>query len=190
MGNLITQDLSLNKIKSTILNELQRAGEDNRSEFHFVILSTVNRQTPDSRYVVLRKFIPEERKAFIYTDIRSDKIEQIKGNYNVSILTYGKNNRCQVKLTGTCIIHHKDEISRNYYNSLSDGKESYNSKNPPGTKKENHQATQELKDEFDDEYFAVLEVNISQIEVLQLNKERHIRCLFDFDKKEESWLVP
>ncbi|QCK15780.1 pyridoxamine 5'-phosphate oxidase family protein [Mangrovivirga cuniculi] len=190
MAGLIDLSNSLSDIKSIILRELQRGGADTRSQFHFVILSTVNNDNPDQRYVVLRKFIPEEKKAFIYTDIRSDKIEQIKVNSNVSVLTYGKSNKCQVKLTGTCSIHHNNDISKMHFVNLNGGKESYNTENSPGEKKDKYDSTQKFKSEFDDEYFAVLEVNVSEMEVLQLNNDGHIRCLFNFDNNEQSWLVP
>jgi hypothetical protein len=47
-----------------------------------------------------------------------------------------------------------------------------------------------MKVEMDDQYFAVIRLEIFQAEILQLNNEGHIRALFDFDNNDASYLVP
>jgi hypothetical protein len=48
----------------------------------------------------------------------------------------------------------------------------------------------EMKSEVDDQYFAVIKLEVYQAEILQLNSEGHIRALFNFKNNNASFLVP
>lgn len=188
--SLIDSSYSLNDIKSAVLQVLNRAGNDKHSAFRFIILNTFSNDFPDSRYVVLRQFKAESQELFIYTDYRSNKINEIEKNNSVSVLAYDKQKRFQIKLKAQAYIHHQDEIAQLHWASLHGGKESYNTRFRPGKEVRSLKEAGEIKSEVDDQYFAVIKLEVHQAEILQLNAEGHIRALFDFKNKKDSFLVP
>ena len=188
--SLIEAKDNLDDIKFAMLNALKRASSDNKSAFRYIIFNTISKGFPNSRYVVLRKFKIETQELFIYTDFRSTKISEIQENPLVSVLAYDKQKNCQIKLKGEISIHHEDEIALEHWNSLHGGKESYNTEKKPGAEVNSLKEAHQMKSEFDDVYFAVIVLKVSQAEILQLNKEGHIRALFDFEEGKSSYLVP
>jgi general stress protein 26 len=188
--SLIDSSHSLNDIKSAILQVLNRAGNDKQSAFRFIIMNTISNGFPNSRYVVLRQFKTESHELYIYTDNRSNKINEIEKNNSVSVLAYDKQKRCQIKLKAHAYIHHQDDIANVHWNLLHGGKESYNTKFRPGTKMGSLKEAGEMKSEVDDQYFAVIKLEVYQAEILQLNSEGHIRALFNFKNNNASFLVP
>jgi general stress protein 26 len=181
---------SLEEIKKTVLQTLNRAGNDRRSAFRFIILNTIVDKYPNSRYVVLRKFDIQKQELFIFTDFRSSKIKEINEHEMVSVLAYDRQKKCQVKLKAKATIHHNDQIANKYWDSLENGKDSYNTINQPGTAKDSLQDAQQMKDEYDSQYFAVITLKILEVEILQLSSNGHIRALFDFVKNTGNYLVP
>ncbi|WP_296619920.1 pyridoxamine 5'-phosphate oxidase family protein [Marivirga sp.] len=188
--SLIESTDSLDNIKISMLNALNRAGNDSKSAFRFIILNTISEGFPNSRYVVLRKFKTETKELFFYTDLRSNKINEIKENPIVSVLAYDKQKKCQIKLKGKISIHHQDELTAEHWNSLQGGKESYNNEKQPGKEVDSLEDAHQMKNVYDDENFAMLALKVSQAEILQLNGDGHIRALFDFEKDTKSYLVP
>jgi len=188
--SLIESKDSLEEIKTKILHALNRAGNDPKSGFRYIILSTVSGGFPNSRFVVLRKFVTKNQDLMIYTDIRSNKISEIKLNPFVSVLAYDKQKKCQIKLKGEIDIHHKDQLAHQHWEVLTAGHDSYNTEVKPGAKVDSLEEAHKMKSELDDENFVVLVLKVSQAEILQLNGQGHIRALFDFEKDEASYLVP
>jgi general stress protein 26 len=188
--SLIDSKDSLEQIKATVLQALNRAGNDQGSAFRFIILNTIADGYPNSRYVVLRKFDIQKQELFIFTDFRSHKIKEIRENELVSVLAYDQQKKCQVKLKATATIHHNDQIAEEYWDSLDSGKDSYNTFNQPGIEKDSLEDAWRMKDEYDSQYFAVITLKILEVEVLQLHTNGHIRALFDFVKNTGSYLVP
>lgn len=188
--SLIESKDSLNDIKNVMFSALVRAGNDSRSGFRFIIFNTIAKGFPNSRYVVLRKFESESQELFIYTDYRSNKIAEIKENQLVSVLAYDKQKRCQIKLKAKVSIHHQNEIANVHWAALQGGKEAYNTQKDPGEMVDSLKEAHQMKDDIDDEYFAVIRLEVSQAEILQLNGDGHIRVLFDFEENKASFLVP
>lgn len=188
--SLVESKDSLDDIKNIMFSTLVRAGNDRKSAFRFIIFNTIAEGFPNSRYVVLRKFESETQELFIYTDYRSSKIMEIKENPMVSVLAYDKQKRCQFKLKAKANIHHQDEIANVHWAALQGGEESYNTQKEPGKKVNFLKEAHVMKNEIDDEYFAVIRLEVSQAELLQLSGDGHIRVLFDFEQKSASFLVP
>lgn len=186
---LIEKRHDLEEIKKIVFSELKKNTIKKSSAMRNVILATGS-DAPDLRYVVLREFLQNERRLYIYTDIRSNKIQQIKENKEVVVLAYHSTKKCQVKIKGFCHIHHQDELANKEWANLNGGKDSYNTQDAPGTNKKSIEAAQQMKQNYDDENFCVLTINIETMEVLQLDPAGHIRCFFDFTQDEAYWLVP
>ncbi|WKK84281.2 pyridoxamine 5'-phosphate oxidase family protein [Marivirga arenosa] len=188
--SLINSESTLDEIKETVLSLLNRAGNDPKSAYRYIVFNTLSDDFPNARYVVLRKFDKIELELYVYTDYRSDKIHEIEANPRVSILAYDKQKKFQIKLKAQATLHYKDEISNHHWNSINSGKESYNTELNPGKPIESITEGHKLKPEIDDKYFTVIKLKIQFMEVLQLNKEGHIRAKFDFENNNEAFLVP
>ena len=67
---------------------LSRGVKDRKSNFHYTVLSTINNKAPESRTVILRNFNKDIFELNIHSDLRSEKINQIETNKNVSCLFY------------------------------------------------------------------------------------------------------
>jgi general stress protein 26 len=188
--SLIDSEDSLLEIKDTVLQTLNRAGNDRKSAFRFIVLNTILNGFPNSRYVVLRKFDKETHELFIYTDFRSNKIAEIKQNEMASVLAYDKQKKFQIKISARTKIHHQDEIAERHWDTLAGGKEAYNTVGSPGKEVKDLDKAHLMKDEFDSDHFAVLVLKVSKIEALQLDSKGHIRTLFDIDNDHSSFLIP
>ena len=78
------------KILKTEYEELYKAVENGKHEYHCFYLATVNLKTPRLRTVVLRSFDKNDNSLSFHTDLRSNKIKEIKSNQNISALFYNK----------------------------------------------------------------------------------------------------
>ena len=190
MATLIKAIDSPERIKEIIYGTLENAAEDASSLFRYLVLSTHTNSFPEARYVVLRKFDAAADQLLIYTDNRSDKIQHIQQASQISLLAYDAKLKCQLKMKGNCIIHHQDKLARDCWENLSGRKDSYNSLLAPGTPIVELSEGQQLKREINQDYFAVLEINLEQLELLQLNDQGHIRVHFDLQTQRAQFLVP
>jgi len=188
--NYIKPEDSLTDIKHTAFSLLKRAANDTRSAMRFVTMATHETTLINLRTVVFRKFDEESGSALIYTDVRSNKVKELEKNEQVTLLAYDKGHKIQIKLTGKAIIHHKNEKSEAHWKSLNGGKEAYNTTKAPGSAVQTLDRAHAYKNDYDDEYFAVIEVLINKMEVLQLDGTEHIRTLFNLSENKSSWLVP
>ncbi|WKK80756.2 pyridoxamine 5'-phosphate oxidase family protein [Marivirga arenosa] len=188
--SLINSESTLDEINETVLNLLNRAGNDPKSAYRYIVFNTISEDFPNTRYVVLRKFDKKELELYVYTDYRSGKVHEIEANPRVSILAYDKQKKLQLKLKTHAKLHYKDEVSNHHWNSIISGKESYNTKLNPGKPIESLTEGHKLKPEIDDKHFTVIILKLQLMEVLQLNKEGHIRAKFDFENSDQSFLVP
>lgn len=188
--SLITAKQSLEEIKRDVFHALNRAGNDRKSGFRFVNFCTTGKFGPNARYVVLRKFDMVTASVLLYTDYRSRKISEIQVHPTVTILAHDAVKRVQVKMVGKATIHYHNDLSKTHWNMLASGQEAYLTKEPPGTRVQELSAAHQMEESITDQYFAVINVNILQLEVLQLNGEGHIRALFNMEESTQSFLVP
>jgi len=188
--SLINSDDSLDDIKKVVFTALSEATKDQNAAFRFLVLNTIANKFPNSRYVILRQFDLDNQELFIYTDYRSNKIDEIGNNPETSVLAYDSDEKLQLKLKAIATIHHQNNIALKHWKSLVGGKESYNTSNEPGEMVRSLKDAHQMKDSYDDEHFSVIVLKIVQAEILQLDGKGHIRALFDFEKNESSFLVP
>ena len=140
--------------------------------FHIFSISTVEKNKPDSRNVVLRSLDNKNNSITFHTDKRSSKIKQFSNNKNVCALFYDQPNKIQIRMHGEIsLVKNQDEINNKwsklqymsklcYINKfspgdlLSDPKEYFSEGLHPGTGIEN---------------FAIVNVNINSIDWLNLH---------------------
>jgi pyridoxine/pyridoxamine 5'-phosphate oxidase len=189
---MITQDLHLNEVLKLSISEIKRGSVDKNHPFKYVVLSTQDGVEVHSRYVVLRS-IDEYDNVYFFTDERSHKTSEIRINPHVGLLFYHPRKRVQIRISGIAQLHHEDEVSNSFWDTVSgQQKLSYGSSLTPGHEIKEPGEAFHWPDEITSENFCVIKVFISEIEVLQLNRDQHLRARFQRDGTawKGNWLVP
>jgi pyridoxamine 5'-phosphate oxidase len=171
--------------------------------FHYPSIATINGDFPEIRTVVLRKVVPEERTLIFYTDYRSPKINQIKGNNSISWLFYDAKSRIQLRIKTVSTIHNDDELSLKRWNdSKLESKKCYLVQPAPSTLAEF--PTDGLPEQINlsgltkeivaagIENFTVVKNLVREIDWLFLNHDGHRRAKFIFGEYEveKHWMIP
>ncbi|MDP5101212.1 MAG: pyridoxamine 5'-phosphate oxidase family protein, partial [Nonlabens sp.] len=145
-----------------------------------------------SRYVVLRKYL-ENNRFLIFTDSRTEKIADLTTNDACNLLCYHSGKSLQVRILGKAIIHYNNSVTQNYWNGVKNhSAKAYTSVLPPGSVIKNPQEAYSWNEPATSAYFTVVEIIPSTIEVLQLNRDQHIRALFTLDSESmaSTFLAP
>ncbi|WP_226388926.1 pyridoxamine 5'-phosphate oxidase family protein [Penaeicola halotolerans] len=188
---LIKPEDSLETIFNTIKHELHRAYLDKKHPFRYVNLATVGVDGVHQRLVVFRE-LSEDLKLTIYTDIRSEKVVDINFNPRVSLLLYHPQKQVQIRMEGHAGIHHRDELTHDRWQRVQgDARKSYGTILAPGTGIKQSTYDDYLT-ENEGQYFAVISIQISTVELLQLNRGEHIRVKYEKSATNwvGQWLVP
>ena len=183
----------LHNFLNDTLHELSRATHDAKHPYRYMVMSTKSEYFPDTRMVVFRSFDKESMRGRIYTDYRTNKVQQLKINPYASFLLWHPKQRLQVKLlTSTEFIH--EPWRSKLFDQLSEKQKSeYNTELAPGTPIDEIEEGHKIADQLSPENFSVVEFHIEVMEVLQLNRKKHIKARFSYERgelKEKSWLVP
>ena len=189
------------EIKKKIWSMLDDAVTNRSSQFRIPTFICGHNNDIDGRIVVLRKSDQQNNLVQFHSDIRSDKIELLKNNSNAALLFYDKDEKIQVRLKVSCIINHKNDITRKSWEKTQHiSRKCYLVENGPGT--ESNVPTSGLKPELDNfdytkeqseegyKNFTVVQCKIKSIEWLYLAAKGHRRAKFDLENKKDTWLVP
>jgi pyridoxamine 5'-phosphate oxidase len=194
------------EILTKIFGMLTRGVADRKSPLHTPTLATIGIDgSPQTRTVVFRKFLPEERILLFHTDTRSPKIDEIKVNPKVAWLFYHPNEKMQFRIRGLATIHSDSDdelkISR-WQATWNFGRRCYMGEAPsqvaenvtsgmPETIKHREPTTDESEVGFHN--FAVISTKITSIDCLELYAAGNRRSLFTWDENgnlETNWLTP
>jgi pyridoxamine 5'-phosphate oxidase len=172
-----------------IKRELVNGTVKKRHPFRYFTLATTHNGTPRQRTVVLRKLLPDF-EVLIYTDARSQKVEDIRRNPKVSALFYHPKLLMQVRLEGQVeVITDSGKLAQYWQTIAEPSKKDYITSLDPGTAISNPDLVEYLDDQH---YFCALKLVPDTIEYLQLKRPHHLRLLFS--KAEGKWngqfLVP
>jgi hypothetical protein len=183
----------LNQFLEQARGELIRAVHYRKHPFRYLTLATSDGIMPDARMVVLRDFDALNMTLNIFTDRRSNKIQQLFNNPNAIALFWHPRKRLQVKV-GISMSQMGEQESQAYFKQLpTKARESYNTKDAPGTRTSTYEDSIRLKSDFTAEDFVVLQGEIYEMECLQLGSDHHHRASFHFHKGRQLrsfWLVP
>ena len=193
-----------NKILQNIRLLLRNGAEDRNHGFHLPVFSNINAShLISSKIVVLRHYDEKKNILNFHTDIRSNKVNNLKKNSNNFFLFYDSKIKIQLKIKTVSTINFNNEITQNWWSktNLSSRKCYLTKKNPSSyTNKAEDGLPKHLKgvnpklDESEQGYknFVVITNNINEIEWLNLSAKGHRRLLINFDKKIKkfNWLIP
>ena len=163
--------------------ELRKGTSKKGHPYRYFTLATVGTgSVARLRTVVLRR-VSEDFKLIFYTDRRSKKITHIKENNHVSLLFYHPKQLLQLKIEGKAhIVSDPEELQKYWSGVQPSSRKDYTTKSAPGSPVSHPDNVEYLEDK---DYFAIIEVVLSEIEYLKLKRPNHLRVLFT--KEEENW---
>ncbi|MCH2216050.1 MAG: pyridoxamine 5'-phosphate oxidase family protein [Flavobacteriales bacterium] len=191
MGRVIEPYHDLKTIYRLCIGQLVRGMQKRNHPFREVAMATAG-VLPNARMVILRKVEQDPFRVFIYTDYRSDKIEELTHNLKATFLFWHPSAKFQLKLMTEVTIHHKDEMALILYSQQGKhSKASYNTLKAPGAEI-NFQKNPgfELRKDFVPDDFAVLACEVIEMEALQLSREGHIRTRFMIKENKSYFIIP
>jgi pyridoxamine 5'-phosphate oxidase len=189
---LIGKRTDLSDVLQIVFDEICLAAKNPSHPFRFMSLSTVCQQIPEIRYVVLRA-MDENGHLFFFTDYRTEKVEQIQANPEVSLLFYHPDRRVQVRMQGTASIHCNNDLAEKHWGTLEEeAKKAYNPVIKAGTPISQPEEAHIWPEKPSSDYFAVVKVVASQLDVLQLDGMSHIRAKFLRNEGQwtSNWIAP
>ena len=175
---IILPDNTLEEIPSIVFSELRKAAFRKKHPFKNVVLTTVNEQTPISRWVVFRK-LTLEQNLLVYTDSRSEKIKNLRKNHNCGLLFYNNKQGLQIYFNTIPTIHQKNELTKKYWQGIvGTSSENYTTLYPPGSLINSIDKGHKIDKSLNDKYFSIIEFDPVKMSILQLSRDGHIRANF------------
>ena len=184
---------------------LEQSIDDPTSPVRTPVLISVSADgLAQGRTVVLRAFNRQQRQLKIYTDVRSEKVAQLRTQPVCTLVAYQPNPMIQLRLKTNTVVNHNNEITReawavmpgpnrcNYLTDpnpgsisvkATDGRPIINAESVP-TNDENEIAYS---------HFSVIVFAINELEWLYLPRRGHRRAQFIWDRTkslQSNWLIP
>jgi 3-hydroxyisobutyrate dehydrogenase len=186
-----------------IWTELEQGALDAKSAFHTPVLGTLGANSCRLRTVVLRRVEPGQRQLICHTDLRSDKVAEIRQNPAVSWLFYSPAAKIQIRAEGRATVHYQDEIARaGWERSQLMSRRCYLIEVGPGTKTDQPESglpadmldrspTAE-ESEAGWPNFALIASTIERLDWLYLDSKGHRRAQFEWTGENfvGSWVIP
>ena len=171
-----------------------------KHDYHSFIFSTVSKNSPDSRTVILRDFDEHKPAIWFHSDKRSKKILHLEENENVSALFYDKSRKVQLRINGIADIEEDIEHNKKIWNSMRpESKLCYMGPYAPSQKISQFEPNTLKKSAHDldkeDEHlglsrFCRIRITIKKLDWLKLDYKGHQRLEFKFGKKVKTqWIA-
>ena len=179
-------DSFFEELSKEILNGVEEKGHP----FRFITMATVGNETIARLRTVVLRHVSKDLQLTIYTDSRSQKINHIKENNQVSLLLYHPEKLLQLKIEGVAKIVSDTKKLKSYWTAIPENnRKDYITTISPGSNITNHDQIEYIEDE---NYFVMIEITPTKIEYLKLKRPNHIRI--EFNQANDAWkasfLVP
>lgn len=194
---------TLDEVLTSIWHLLFRGAVQKKDPLHTATIGTTDNGISQLRTVVLRKTEKTTRQLYFYTDIRSEKVQQLNKNPTLSWLFYHPKKNIQIRAIGKAKIHYQDELANQHWQNIpSYGRKTYGTVQAPSTMiKESSDNLPDLwkgeeiamaKTEYAYANFALIVCEITALEWLHLQRSGHQRAKFSWinDEWVGEWLVP
>ena len=171
-----------------------------KHDYHSFVFSTVLKNSPNSRTVILRDFDENKPAIWFHSDRRSKKILHLEENENVSALFYDKSRKVQLRINGIADIEEDIEHNKKIWNSMRpESKLCYMGPYAPSQKISQFEPNTLEKSAYDldkeDEHlglsrFCRIRITIKKLDWLKLDYKGHQRLEFKFGKKiKTQWIA-
>ena len=171
-----------------------------KHDYHSFVFSTVSKNSPESRTVILRDFDEHKPAIWLHSDRRSKKILHLEENENVSALFYDKSRKVQLRINGIADIEEDIEHNKKIWDSMRpESKLCYMGPYAPSQKISQFEPNTLEKSAHDldkeDEHlglsrFCRIRITIKKLDWLKLDYKGHQRLEFKFGKKVKTqWIA-
>ena len=171
-----------------------------KHDYHSFVFSTVLKNSPNSRTVILRDFDENEPAIWFHSDRRSKKILHLEENENVSALFYDKSRKVQLRINGIADIEEDIEHNKKIWDSMKpESKLCYMGPYAPSQKISQFEPNTLEKSAHDldkeDEHlglsrFCRIRITIKKLDWLKLDYKGHQRLEFKFGKRTKTqWIA-
>ena len=171
-----------------------------KHDYHSFVFSTVSKNSPESRTVILRDFDEHKPAIWLHSDRRSKKILHLEENENVSALFYDKSRKVQLRINGIADIEEDIEHNKRIWDSMRpESKLCYMGPYAPSQKISQFEPNTLEKSAHDldkeDEHlglsrFCRIRITIKKLDWLKLDYKGHQRLEFKFGKKVKTqWIA-
>ena len=193
---------AFNEILEESWNHITGAGNKDEKVTRTITVCNYSAGYVNAYTVVLREAIAEDKSLVFYTDIRSEKVAEIRQDNRLTIITYKEDSKEQLIFKGTAIIYHQNATTQHYWTRDGfKGRRSYLAQPAPSSVvTEPGDGLEYLNDkEFDEtdmegyENFAVVKIEVSEIEWLKLSRSGNRRAKFTLTENKDwqaQWLIP
>lgn len=191
----------LPELEQDCWDRLETGANKSRNAFHTPCVATLHQDEMSLRTVVLRKVLAQERELRFHTDVRSPKWQELSQNPSISALFYDAIDRIQLRVKGKAVLHHTNEITAVSWQKTSlSSRKCYLTLFSPSSFTE--ESTSGLTDDIEHENFTLAEsesgysnfgivsIHVQSIDWLWLNHAGHRRAFFDYENRENSWIIP
>lgn len=186
---------SLDAVFKTAWNLIYRAALSRNDAMRTPVLATVATGHPHQRTIVLRQVNTQTQQLYFFSDARAPKVQHLLENPNCNVLFWDPRKKVQIEVQAKGQILQQTAINQKFWEQINiGGRTSYAALQAPGTPIEKEQAylpknwalDMDIQDSaFAFKHFAVLALDVQQLDVLHLHQAGHQRCIFS--KKEDSW---
>jgi general stress protein 26 len=184
---IINTDCSPADVIDNVRTDFQKAASDTNHGLRFFSVATfdLNNNAPESRMVVLRKFLPDWTIRF-YTDYRSTKVTRIQNHPSVSLLFWNAQDRYQIRVKAEARVHYQNEVTESEWQNVdTEGKKAYTTILAPGSAISG--PAEARNRESNSHHFCVVDALPLQIKVLQLNRMDHFAMNFVRESSARNW---
>jgi len=178
--------MKIEDIYNRELEFLKDGIKNGKNPYHAFTLSTINNRCPESRTVVLRGFKTNPLTFFFNADYRSPKIQELKANKYCSALFYNQERRIQLRFKCEAFLHYQNDMSAKIWdNTALQSRKCYMGPYSPSKPLDEWHPNiplEYLKKDPSEEHskdgyinFIHIELKVSEIDVLELHHDGHIR---------------
>ena len=193
----------LDKIYSKIWDLLNLGLQNRNAPFHIPVFIGGKKNEFDARIIVLRGISEKENKIWFHSDIRSNKIKDLRFNPKGILLFYDKNEKVQLRISGLAKINYQNIITKKSWKKTAHmSRQCYLGNHAPGL--DSSFPTSGLAENIDNskytlkesevgyKNFCVVDIFIDSIEWLYLAAKGHRRAYFSFKNNslDKKWLIP
>ncbi len=195
----------LPELETAIWTMLSQGSTAPKNTYKTAALASLGNTGIGLRTVVLRQVDQDHQTLFFYSDYRAPKIAEIQTRPTVSCLFYDDRRRIQIRASGRGFVHWKDTISEAHWQRSSPAnRKNYLSHYTPGSvvetptdglpeEMQGRQLPTPEASEAGKSTFAVIRLEVSDIDWLWLGDEGHRRAQFFYQNgtlRKMQWVTP
>jgi pyridoxamine 5'-phosphate oxidase len=189
-------DSDLSTINRNCWQLLRDGVSSYKKPFHFAVLTSIEKNFPSARTVIIRGVDLENKLIRFNTDIRSPKFAQFQYNPNVSWLFYDESLRIQMRCRAVASLHINDAIAEQGWNEAKlNCKITYMSPHPPGTYLNEPYLLDLNQTDVPQEdlrlaksNFAIVQTKVVSLDWAFLHYKGNRRAFFDYEKNIQTWM--